>query len=157
MARVTYKVKKGDTLSRIAAKYGTTVKKLASLNSIKNVNLIYVGQVLTISKTEDPKNPDPTPVSTPTITNSSKATIENFGLRSDTDRTVFATWAWTKDNTDNYRAVWDYYIDGIWFNGSDSNVEYKESVYDAPSNALVVRFRVLPISTTHTVNNRETS
>ena len=157
MARVTYKVKKGDTLSGIAAKYGTTVKKLASLNSIKNVNLIYVGQVLTISKTEDPKNPDPTPVSTPTVTNSSKATIENFGLRSDTDRTVFATWAWTKDNTDNYRAVWDYYIDGIWFNGSDSNVEYKESIYDAPSNALMVRFRVLPISTTHTVNNQETS
>lgn len=157
MAKVTYKVKKGDTLSGIASKYGTTVKKLASLNSIKNVNLIYVGQVLTISRTEDPKNPDPTPVSTPTVTNSSKATIENFGLQSNTDRTVFATWAWSNDNTDNYRAVWDYYIDGIWFNGSDSTAELKESIYTAPSNALMVRFRVLPISTKHTVNNKETS
>lgn len=155
--RVTYTVKKGDTLSSIASKYGTTVKKIASLNSISNVNLIYVGQVLTISRTSDPTNTDPTPVSTPTVTNSGKATIENFGLQSDTDRTVFATWSWTKENTDNYRAVWDYYIDGIWFNGSDSNVEYKESIYTAPQNALMVRFRVLPISTTHTVNKKETN
>lgn len=44
----TYTVKRGDTLSGIAAKYGTTVS-LASLNNIKNVNRIYVGQVLKVS------------------------------------------------------------------------------------------------------------
>ena len=43
MATVTYTVKKGDTLSAIAKKYNTTVKKLASLNNIKNVNKIYPG------------------------------------------------------------------------------------------------------------------
>lgn len=42
----TYTVKSGDTLSAIAKKYNTTVKKLASLNGIKNANKIYVGQVL---------------------------------------------------------------------------------------------------------------
>ena len=42
----TYTVKSGDTLSRIAAKYGTTVAKLAEINGIKNPNLIHVGQVL---------------------------------------------------------------------------------------------------------------
>ena len=36
----------GDTLSRIAAKYGTTVAKLVEINGIKNPNLIRVGQVL---------------------------------------------------------------------------------------------------------------
>lgn len=43
-----YTVKSGDTLSAIALKYNTTVSNLASLNNIKNVNLIYVGQVLRI-------------------------------------------------------------------------------------------------------------
>lgn len=45
---VTYKVKAGDSLSSIARKYGTTVSALAKKNNIKNVNLIYVGQVLKI-------------------------------------------------------------------------------------------------------------
>lgn len=39
-----YVVKKGDTLSHIAKKYGTTVQKLVELNNIKNPNLIYPGQ-----------------------------------------------------------------------------------------------------------------
>lgn len=45
---VTYTVKRGDTLSAIAKKYGTTVKQIAADNNIKNVNLIYVGQKLKI-------------------------------------------------------------------------------------------------------------
>ena len=44
----SYTVKKGDTLSGIAKKYNTTVNAIANANSIKNVNLIYPGQVLTI-------------------------------------------------------------------------------------------------------------
>ena len=44
----TYVVKRGDTLSTIAAKYHTTVANLASLNHIKNVNVIFVGQVLKV-------------------------------------------------------------------------------------------------------------
>lgn len=45
----TYTVKKGDTLSAIAAKYKTTVAKLAALNGIKNPNVISVGQKLKVS------------------------------------------------------------------------------------------------------------
>lgn len=48
VSSVTYKVKSGDTLSGIAQKFGTTVSRLASLNNIKNVNLIYAGQTLKI-------------------------------------------------------------------------------------------------------------
>lgn len=45
---VYYTVKKGDTLSKIARKYGTTVNSLVNLNEIKNPNLIYVNQKLQI-------------------------------------------------------------------------------------------------------------
>lgn len=46
---VTYTVVKGDTLSGIAAKFGTTYQALAQINGIANPNVINVGQVLTIS------------------------------------------------------------------------------------------------------------
>ncbi|MBT0899025.1 LysM peptidoglycan-binding domain-containing protein, partial [Streptococcus lutetiensis] len=45
----TYTVRSGDTLSSIAAKFGTNYQALASLNGISNPNLIYVGQVLRVS------------------------------------------------------------------------------------------------------------
>ena len=48
VSSVTYKIKSGDTLSEIAQKFGTTVSKLAQLNNIKNVNLIYAGQTIKI-------------------------------------------------------------------------------------------------------------
>ena len=44
----TYIVKAGDTLSGIAAKYGTTYQQIAKKNGITNPNKIYVGQVLKI-------------------------------------------------------------------------------------------------------------
>ena len=44
----TYTVKPGDTLSEIAETHNTTVEKLAKLNNIKNIHLIYVDQVLVI-------------------------------------------------------------------------------------------------------------
>jgi GH25 family lysozyme M1 (1,4-beta-N-acetylmuramidase) len=44
----TYTVKAGDSLSSIAVRFGTTVAKIATANNITNINLISVGQVLTI-------------------------------------------------------------------------------------------------------------
>ena len=43
-----YTVQRGDTLSGIAAKYGTTYQKLASYNGIANPNVISVGQKIKI-------------------------------------------------------------------------------------------------------------
>ncbi|WP_343208937.1 GH25 family lysozyme [Anaerolentibacter hominis] len=45
---VYYVVKSGDTLSRIAAKYHTTVAKIAKENHLSNPNLIYPGTILKI-------------------------------------------------------------------------------------------------------------
>ena len=44
----TYTVKKGDTLSAIAKKYGTTYQEIAKANGISNPNKIYAGQTLKI-------------------------------------------------------------------------------------------------------------
>jgi len=41
-----YLIKRGDTLSGIAARYHTSVAALAQLNGIRNVNLIYAGASL---------------------------------------------------------------------------------------------------------------
>lgn len=43
-----YTVVRGDNLTKIAKKYGTTVNNLVKLNGIKNPNLIYAGQKLRV-------------------------------------------------------------------------------------------------------------
>ena len=147
----TYTVKKGDTLSEIAVKHGTTTSKLAAINGIKNVNLIYVGQVLKLTGSASSG-------SSKKKTNSSKAVIKAFGLQSDTDNTLFATWTWSKSHTENYKVMWYYDTgDGVWFVGNDSTSEYKQCTYSIPSNANRVKFKVKPISTKHKVNDKEVS
>ena len=56
---MTYTVKRGDTLSGIAQKYGTTVEALASTNGIKNPDIILVGQALWIPTKETPQTSKP--------------------------------------------------------------------------------------------------
>lgn len=51
---IYYYVKRGDTLSHIALWYNTTVENLVRLNNIKNPDLIYIGQRLLISVSDDP-------------------------------------------------------------------------------------------------------
>ncbi len=46
--RATYMVRRGDTLSSIAWRYGSSVWAIASRNNIANPNLIFPGQVLCI-------------------------------------------------------------------------------------------------------------
>lgn len=47
-ANVYYVVKRGDTLSGIASKYGTTYQKLAQINGIADPNKIYIGQKIKV-------------------------------------------------------------------------------------------------------------
>lgn len=150
-------VVKGDTLSEIALTYksyisGSTnaarISTLVSLNHIKNPGYIVVGQVIKLSGSATPA---------PT-NNTSRAKIEVFGLQSNTDRTVYATWIWNKSYTKEYRVIWYYNTgDGVWFVGNDSTTTDKQSVYNSPTNAKSVRFKVKPISKTHKVNKKDTS
>ena len=45
---IDYTVQRGDTLSQIANRYGTTVQELVDINNIRNPNLIYPGEKLRI-------------------------------------------------------------------------------------------------------------
>jgi putative chitinase len=61
-----YIVRRGDTLSGIAARFGTTVAALVRANGIRNPNLIYVGQRLVIpTGGGTPPPPPPPPPITP--------------------------------------------------------------------------------------------
>lgn len=170
----TYTVVRGDTLSEIAQRYGTTVRYLAKLNNIRNVNLIYVGQVLKISEvvTVTPAKPNPTPAPppapspsrptpTPTAPAATRVTITAFGLQSNTDRTFFATWSWPRGETDKFEVRWFYGTgDKAKFTGNSGFVDsidnsQPQSIYTPPENATYVSFQVKPIAKTHKVNNSD--
>lgn len=86
------------------------------------------------------------------------AKVNDIGLQSGTERTLYVTWVWDQNNTENYQVRWYYATgDGPWFIGSDTTVDLKQSTYNAPENAKKVKVFVKPISKKHTVNNTETS
>ena len=55
----TYTVQKGDTLSGIAGRYGTTYQELAKINNISDPHKIYVGQVIVLTGASQPAPPPP--------------------------------------------------------------------------------------------------
>lgn len=154
-------VQKNDTLSEIARDYGKgkTYKQLAAINNIPDPDLIYVGQKIYLTK-------DGASASGGSSANSNKPTINQFGLVSNADNLLFATWSWSKSNTESYKVLWTYDTgNGVWFEGSNMTVTVdkdapelsRQSTYTVPSNARKVRFKVKPISKKKTVNNKETS
>lgn len=152
-----YIVKKGDTLSTIASRFyqeyeysdwNTYMNKLAEINKISDVNLIYVGQKLKLTGAASSPSPSSTARS---------VVIRHFGLQAKSDNTLFVMWDYIRENTENYQVQWSYKAGGKWFDGSDSTTTSKQSTYNYPSNAEEVRVRVKPISKKYTKNNKEYS
>lgn len=92
------------------------------------------------------------------------ATVKSLDiqLQIGTDRTVFATWTWDDKkkyvHTDHYELRWYYATgNGIWFVAETTTVNVKQAIYNAPTNATKVKIKVKPVSTTHKVNNVDTS
>ena len=86
------------------------------------------------------------------------ATIKKFGLQTGSDRTLYATWSWSKPHTENYEIKWTYSTgDGVEFVGSSSTTTEKQSTYSIPDNAVTVTFCVKPISETYTKDNSTVS
>ena len=163
MAIIEHTVVYGDCLWNISKKYlgaGNRWKEIANLNGISTSKpVIHTGDVLKIDT-------DGSGSSSTSTNNTSTLTIDYFGLQAGTDTTLFATWSWSKTNTDYYKVKW-YYDTGnndIWFIGSDSQVtceengeEDRQSTYSAPSNAKRVKLIIKPVAKTRTVNKKETA
>ncbi len=56
-----YVVRCGDTLAKIAARFGTSVWALQQLNGISNPNLIFAGQTICVKGAHMPPPPPPGP------------------------------------------------------------------------------------------------
>lgn len=75
----TYTIKRGDTLSGIASKYGTSVSTLMNLNPyIKNANLIYTGNKLTLPGSTSSKKSSATTTKTKTPTKTTQQLAEAY-------------------------------------------------------------------------------
>ncbi len=75
-----YTVKGGDTLSRIAGQFNTTVNNLAALNDIHNVNRIYIVQRLLVRQPaaeQQQQQTTPKQTETNTTTNSNTYTVKS--------------------------------------------------------------------------------
>ena len=158
MALPTYKVKWGDTLTKIAngscgknvasSIAGNTVAAkidtLVKLNNIANRDVIYVNQVLKLS------NVASTSSSSTSSTKSAVPVITDFGLQSQdtTGRAMFVAWEYDRENVKNYKVRWMYYAENMWQIGNEPETTsyekiYCNSTYNAPERATKVKVAVL--------------
>ncbi len=93
-ASTTYTVKKGDTLSAIAAKYNTTVSKIMQWNDLKST-VIYPNQQLSIgasSETSAPPSSSSTSSSSTTYTVKAGDTLSEIALKHSTSVSNLKSW-----------------------------------------------------------------
>lgn len=169
MALTTYKVKRGDNLTKIAngscgkdvaaSISGSTVNAkintLVELNNIKNRNLIYVGQVLKLSSASSSSSSSSTSTTNTTNTTNAIPIITAFGLQSEdtTGRAMYIAWSCSREHVKNYVVRWSYYADNMWIVAQENPTTnakdiYCNDTYSAPSNASKVRAKVQAVAET---------
>ncbi|MCY8206500.1 peptidoglycan endopeptidase LytE [Bacillus subtilis] len=97
----TYKVKSGDSLSKIASKYGTTVSKLKSLNGLKS-DVIYVNQVLKVKGTSTSSSKPASSSSSSSSKASSTTSLNVSKLVSDAKALVGTPYKWGGTTTSGF-------------------------------------------------------
>ncbi|MDJ0755474.1 MAG: LysM peptidoglycan-binding domain-containing protein [Ardenticatenaceae bacterium] len=101
----SYTVSRGDTLSKIAVRFGTTVNAIMAANGLSNPNLIYVGQVLQIpgggGSSPTPTNPVTGPITLSGLAFGGQTqTFANTGLMQDIGMTwVKVQFKWSPGNS----------------------------------------------------------
>lgn len=162
-------VQRGDTLSGIASLVNkqlglnVTYQQLAAINSIKNPNLIYVGQVIKLYSSTSSGGSSGGSSSTSTATKTKAIKNIVVGEQSNADGVLFATWTWDwLGTTDSFKVLWQYETGngGVWFGtpktiNVDQDYTYSSlhDTFTIPDNARTVKFRIKPISKTYGENN----
>ena len=157
MSIKNYVVKRGDTLWALADTYASSipgntipakVENLAKQNNIKDPDLIYVGQTITLSSSGSSSSSSSSSSTAKKTT--SKAEVTGFGLKSsDTSgRAMIVNWKWSKTNTAGYTCRWKQYLNDKWV-GSDTDITHPEDMYcqstfTADEAATKVSFQVRP-------------
>ncbi|TOY75867.1 peptidoglycan-binding protein LysM [Levilactobacillus brevis] len=110
-ADVRVTVKSGDTVAKIANQYNSSVSAIETANSLKNVNLIYVGESLSVpnsttaasttaATTATTQSQSTTPAQSTTTTSNSANTATNYsGTASHTTATTGTTSTNTAETT----------------------------------------------------------
>ena len=135
-ATKNYTIKKGDTLSGIAQKYGTTVSTLQSLNHIQNPNLIYAGSILKIPTTT-------TSSGTKTSSSTSKKTTSTASKSQSSTKPVY-TPSSQAQNAQNQLTKWEQNKPGEYESAYGQQIEdllasvldREEFQYDISSDPL---------------------
>lgn len=169
MGLVSYTVKRGDSLWSIAKDYASSISgnsldakigTLVQINGIKNRNLIYVGQVLTLSSSgEESGGGGSSSVPSASYATRTKPWVDAFGLQAANDtssknRAMYASWAFERENTKSFKYRWLEYKNGKWVlteerENDGYSSEYCYCEHSASDTATKVRFQVIPVPDTY--------
>ena len=149
-----YVVTWGDTLTKIAKQYNTTVEALVELNDIKDPDKIVVGQKIQVSGNKKSSS-----------SNGNTVKVTAFGLLANTTRNIYATWAWDKvSTTKNYEIRWWRLVKQsvtnkeLWIFASKTTTD-SGTVMDATFNAseldIAVKATIKPIANTSSSEDLE--
>lgn len=127
----TYTVQAGDTLSKIALQYQTSVEALVEENKIADKNLIFVGQVLEIGESEATTQT----VTTETSSEATVATTTSYSSNLSAEDAAAKEWIAQKESGGSYTAqngiyYGRYQLTNTYLNG-DYSPENQERVADA--------------------------
>lgn len=94
-----YTIKKGDSLSSIAKKYGTNATAISKLNGIRNANRIAIGQVIKIPSSSS--SPNTNTYSFSALPSSVKSSLDRIAVRGGWKHIVIHHTATDRDNAKN--------------------------------------------------------
>lgn len=141
-------VEKGDTLSEIALEFrqysgGASYQTLASWNKIPNANLIYPGQKIYLKK-------DVASTASSVKTTGTMVTITQFGLKSDSNDTLFIAWYFGQTGkVEKYKVRWKCYYAGKWSGWTEYDTKEQYHTYTIPKdleNLSQVKAQVIPVA-----------
>ena len=139
----TVTVKSGDTLSKIATEYNTTVSSIQQLNHLADVNLIYVGEQLQVNAAQNnqaTQNQNAQPAaqssqSTQATANNSSNSSASSNLSS-SDAAAKA-WIVARESGGNYNARNGQYVGAYQLSASYLGGDYSPAHQDEVANQYV--------------------